>query len=395
MRPVLPALAATALVFAAGCNIVFGLDEVSQKAPAGSGGAGGSGGSGGGGGPAGGAGGGPAGGSGGAAGGACQDLSIPGNLLGNSSFEEDGVWQTMSGDTTIDYVADSECGFTCGARFGRISRQGETGVSNSLTIAQGITQKIELGGELRFRARYRHTTGSAYFTLIGNGYDFGGLLKGNIEGDHLAISEQLVIVDDPRRAAGQFSLFWTQNFDTEVGTSDLDCLAITYTPPPGDELLPNGWFENGATGWQAALGASLDAVNFNGLCGPFGGVLTVPASTNGDVLSTTVPGSWPAGTVFKLGGAAGPVSGEDTIPVPTVTLHLDYADDGQGPPSEEVQVTGTLPGHLTWYKATAMFTTTREVVSATVRLGVDTTSLDPPGAASVVADCFSLRAVTP
>jgi hypothetical protein len=358
-------LALATLAFLAGCNLVFGLDPVSEK------------------------------------GGLCPDSEPADSLIDNGSFEQDMGWNSPLGkNVELEYVPAESCDMACGDRMGRLTGSCKPGEQTTLVLSQNLAATVELGGVLRLDARYRFEADSApYFRFDGNGYGIGNpTIKGTPEGDHLVV-DFTAAVDDPRRTGDHVLFSFQQNIGNGEtmagGEADvlLDCISATYEPPPGDELLLDGWFESSMAGWEAQSDATLQPDTTHGKCGYGGGHVTIAAGVNAEVLRTTVTGPWEEGTTFTFGGAVGPPSFDPLELVPCgVVLHLEYTDDqlANTPDFAEIEVPATTMSEP-WKKATGTLLAARPVTAASLRLVADNSGSGSP--AELLADCFSLRAV--
>lgn len=357
------ALLTAAAALLAGCNDIFGLAPVSQK---------------GGDGP-------------------CPDPEVPGNLVVNGSFEDDSAWTpSITNDAgEVAFVQAESCDLACGDRIARLSGKAAHAEYLTLMLRQSVGVRVELGGTLRLGARYAYESEYApYFSLTANGWNIGPpQLKGTKEGDHYLIDDLELAIDDPRRAEEHVELDWVHGFEGEEAVSLLDCVSLAYEPPGGAELLSNGWFEGQTEGWTALGDAELSLVDLPGLCGPTGGLITLPAGTKADALGTSVTGSWPANTTFRFGGAAGSQKYDDPPIAPfSIVLRADYADDMDAGTEDfaEAEASSSTTSEP-WEMATGTLTATRPVTSVSIRLVPDTTA--PDSQLTLVADCFTVRAL--
>jgi hypothetical protein len=369
-------LALSAALLLAGCNAIFGLDAVTQRGSGGSDGVGGGGGSGG--------------------GQACPSFTVQDNLVQNPSFEKNSIWTPVGEGLSFDYAPADDCSFACGSQVGHLAFAAGQG-AGSVGLYQDVSRKIELGGTLSLSARYRYTASHApYFELIGNGYDVGvPFLKGMIDGEHLVIDKLEVPVLDPRRTGEGLRMGFFADYDAAGLDASVDCVALTYTPPPGAEVLLNGWFDGSTSAWNASNKATLTWDPQGGLCGSGTAHVAVPAGADSAQIRSVVKGAWPAGTTFRFGSAAKPLkdsNGDLAVLTFSSTLYLAYKDDGD-PTTDEI-INLQVPAETNseeWRRVLGELKATRPVTD--VGLWIGGSSMATPG--EFLADCASLRAVPP
>jgi hypothetical protein len=377
-------LALSAALLLAGCNAIFGLDAVTQRDPGGGGGSGGessssssSGGSTGSGGP-------------------CPSSTVADNLIQNPSFEKNSAWATQGEGVVFDYAPADDCSFACGSRVGHLAIPAGKGVS-SMSLYQDVSRKIELGGTLSLSARYRYTaTHSPYFEITANGYDVGvSFIHGMLDGEHFTIDALEVPVLDPRRTGTGLRTGLFADYDDAGLDANLDCVSLTYAPPPGAQVLLNGWFDGSASAWNAYNKATLKWDTQGGLCGSGTARVMVAANADSAQIRSVAKGSWPAGTTFRFGSAIKPLpdsNGNLAVLTFTGTLYLAYKDDGD-PATGEI-VNYQVPAEANseeWQRILGELTATRPVTDAGLWIGGSSTAT--PG--EFLADCASLRAVPP
>jgi hypothetical protein len=361
-----------ALLFG-GCNAIFGLDTVTQGAPV-SGSTSGGGGEGG--------------------GSMCPGAMVANNLIVNPSFEKNSAWQTAGQGLVFDYTPADDCTFACGARVGHLGFKPGMG-TGSVSLYQDVSRTFELGSTLVLSARYRYmATNSPYFGLAINGYDVGmPYIHGMNDGDHFTVDKVEVPVLDPRRTGGSLRASLLADYDDAGLDASVDCLALTYTPPPGQQVLQNGWFDGSAGTWFALNGASLTWDNQGGLCGSGAAHVAVAANqANAEIRSTTVNGPWPAGTTFHVGAAVKPLpdTGSNNLDF-FLQLYVAYDDSGD-PPSDVLSYAKTAGANSeAWFPLVGDVVTTRPVKGIGVWIGGASTAT----AGEFLADCASLRAILP
>jgi hypothetical protein len=360
---------ATALLLG-GCNAIFGLDAVAQREPVDGGGSGG--------------------------GKECPSVTVTDNLIANPSFEKNSAWTTEGEDVVFDYAPADDCSFACGSRVGHIAVKagGDTG---SVNLYQSVSRKIELGGTLALSARYRYAaTNSPYFALIVNGYHVGmPYIHGMNEGEHFAIDKVEVPVLDPRRTGEGVRAGLSADFDAAGLDASVDCVALTYTPPPGAQVLLNGWFDGSTSAWLGDNGATLKWDAEGGLCGSGAAHVMVPASSPNAEIRSAVEGTWPAKTTFRFGGAAKPLAdtnGNLAVLSFALSLHVEYQDDGNAQTSEIDDLEFPAESNSeAWQRMIGEFKTERPVTTVGIRIRGSSTVT--PG--EFLADCSSLRALPP
>ena len=369
-------LGLSAALLLAGCNAIFGLDAVTQR-DAGSGGSG-------------------SGGDSSSTGSACPSGTVADNLIQNPSFEKNSAWATAGEGVVFDYAPADDCSFACGSRVGHLAIPAGKG-NDSMSLFQDVSRKIELGGTLSLSARYRYTaTHSPYFEVTANGYDVGvSTIHGMIDGEHFTIDALEVPVLDPRRTGEGLRTGLFADYDDAGLDASLDCVSLTYTPPPGAQVLLNGWFDGSASAWNASNKATLKWDTQGGLCGSGTAHVAVPANADSAQIRSVVKGSWPAGTTFRFGSAAKPLkdsNGNPAVLTFSSTLYLAYKDDGDSSTDEIVNL--QVPAEANseeWQRVVGELTATRPVTDA--GLWISGTSTATPG--EFLADCASLRAVPP
>lgn len=332
----------------------------------------------------------------------CEEVAIANNLLQDPSFETSGSWATTFGgdlEATIklESVPAESCDVACGDLVGHLIGDivpemapdgGAGGVS--FTVSQSVSPKIELGGVFRLSAKYSFSgTDQFYLGLFSSSHYIGTpFIHGNQVGNHYVLDDFAIPVADPRRAGNSARL--EIHADTVLPDVEafIDCAGLTYDPPPGPEILPNGWFTLGSTGWTAINGASSQTSAVNGQCDAGVVEVTVPVGSSGAILQTDViAGSWPAGTKFRVGGAIGALSFADE-PVFDLRLRLLYADDSDPQTDDYVTViTNGINNSELWGYAIGTVTAERPVI------GLFTTVSVPAVVAETVyrADCFTVR----
>jgi hypothetical protein len=363
-------LAAASLLV--GCNAIFGLDEVALQDPVdGGGGSGG--------------------------GKSCPSATIEKNLLLNPSFEKSTDWTPAGQAAVFDYVPADDCSFACGSRVGHVAVKADGG-TGSIGLYQTVNKAIELGGTFALSARYRYTaTNAPYFTVNVNGYDVGTqFIYGMAEGEHLVIDKLEVPVLDPRRTGERVRVGLSADYDGAGLDASVDCLALTYTPPPGEQVLKNGWFDGSTGFWSGSNQATMTWEAAGGLCSSGVAHVKVPANADSaEIRATTVTGSWPAGTTFHFGGAVKPL--EDAGGILSVlnfsgTLFLVYKDDGDSTTSEiDNFAVPAMADSQEWKRISGEFVAVRPVTDVSFWIGGGSSSM--PG--EFLADCASVRAVLP
>jgi hypothetical protein len=174
-----------------------------------------------------------------------------------------------------------------------------------------------------------------------------------------------------------------------------DCFALTYAPPTGVELLPNGWFDGAVSDWSASNTSELTWESQNGYCGPSTGAahVKVPANAPKADIHGSVTGSWPAGTKFRFGGAVRPFDTTGNVTGFSLTLHLEYESDSLPVTDDFVDVVvpvDTTSDNELWKPAVGEVTATRTVIKAEMVQKADSAA---SVAQEYLADCFSLRAI--
>jgi hypothetical protein len=326
--------------------------------------------------------------------GVCPNDSVTDNLLSNPSFEDTSAWVVNGG--VIDYPLADDCSFACGSRFGHVSAK-MGGGNGSVDIIQALNRKVELGAAFTFNAHFRFTaTYAPYFGLIVNGYPAGGTyINGISDGKHLAIKDFEVQLNDPRRTGTGVQANMYAGYDDMGMDATFDCFALTYAPPKGVELLPNGWFDGAVSDWAASNTSVLTWDPQNGYCGPSTGAarVKVPANAPKADIRGSVTGSWPIGTKFRFGGAVRPLDTTGNVTGHSLTLHLDYESDNVPATDDFVDVVvpvDTTSDNELWKPAVGEVTATRTVIKATmVQKGDGASNVDQ----EYLADCFSLRAI--
>lgn len=379
------ALGLSAAGLLAGCNAIFGLDPVTQRDPVDGGSSGSGGGSGG------------NGGSGGSGGGkACPGGAVAGNLIANPSFEKNSAWSTAGEGAMFGSLPADECSFACGSRVGHLSVPAG-GDPGSVSVFQDVSTTIELGGTLTLDARYRYTaTNSPYFSLTANGYDIGvPYIHGVQDGEHLAITKFEVPVLDPRRTGEGLRAGLFADYDAAGLDATVDCVALTYTPPPGAQVLLNGWFAGSVSAWGADNAASVKWDASGGLCSSGVAHVTVPANAGNAEIRSTVYASWPKDTVFHFGAAVQPLpdgNGNLSILTFSLSLFVEYEDDGNPGTSDIVNfAVAAESDSQAWKRLAGEFKATQAVKAIGLWIGGGSSS--SPG--EFLADCASVRAVTP
>lgn len=354
----------TAASLLAGCNAIFGLDAVTQHDSVDGDSGGGEG---------------------------CPSATVANNLIINPSFEKNSAWTTAGQAAVFDYAPADDCSFACGSQVGHVAVKANGG-TGSIGLYQDVNRTIELGGTFALSARYRYTaTNSPYFGLTVNGYDVGSqFIYGMNEGEHFALDKLEVPVLDPRRTGPRVRASLLADYDEAGLEVSVDCLALTYTPPPGAQVLLNGWFNESASAWSPSNLAAMKWDAQGGLCGSGAAHVTVPVKADiAEIRSNTVTGNWPAGTTFRFGGAVKPL--KDTTGILSVldfssTLFLQY-EDGESVNSRVAAESDSQE----WQRVSGEFVATRPVT--TVSLWIGGGSLGTWG--EFLADCASLRAVPP
>ncbi len=328
--------------------------------------------------------------------GVCPNGTVKDNLLINPSFEDTSTWVVTG--SPLDYPLANDCSFACGNRVGHVSVN-EGGASGEVVVSQSLNRKVELGGAFTVSAHYLFTaTYAPYLGVIVNGYPAGGTyVHGINEGKFRSIDKVNVLLNDPRRSGVGVEYNLYAGYDDKGVDTTFDCFALTYAPPPGVELMPNGWFDGAVSAWTASSSAELTWDNLNGYCGATSGAarVKVPANAPDADLRGSVTGSWPAGTKFSFGGAVRPLDVNGNVSGFSLTLRLEYASDNLPGTDDFLDVkepVDTLKDSELWKPAVGEATATRPVVKATI--------VQKSGTASNVdqeylADCFSLRAITP
>ena len=394
------AVAAPALAAQLGCNAIFGLDEVSPLAAGGgtststttgSGAAGGGG--------AGGTGGGGAAGGGGSGGDtSCPDPTPSGNLVANGSFEVNAAWTLQGKNVALDYLSETDCAFACGDRVGHITGETAAGETSSINVYQTVSQTLELGGKLHLDAHYDFVAGGnePYFDVSSNGYPIGPqYIKGTNAGAHKVVDAFEIPIADPRRTGTSFLLTFSHPLEAaQQSDMRLDCVAMTYEPPDGTEVLSDGWLESGTSAWVGANNATLSWEALDGLCGHGAGKVLVPAGELNAEIRSAALGSWPSGTSFQFAGAVMPLpQGMPAVFNLELRLFLKYEDDQNGNTLdyEDVDVSFTATSEP-WRYAVGTKAVTRPVTDiALILVAANNTGAD----AELLADCFTVRAVTP
>ena len=372
-------LGLSAALLLAGCNAIFGLDEVTQRDPGSGGGSGGDGSS-----------------TGTGSDGPCPSGTVADNLIQNPSFEKNSTWATQGEGVVFDYTPADDCSFACGSRVGHLAVAAGKGTS-SLSLYQDVSRKIELGGTLSLSARYRYTaTHSPYFGITANGYDVGvPYLHGMLDGEHFTIDALEVPVLDPRRTGTGLRAGLFADYDEAGLDASLDCVSLTYTPPKGAQVLLNGWFDGSASAWSAYNKATLKWDTQGGLCGSGTARVVVAANADSAQIRSVAKGNWPAGTTFRFGSAVKPLpdsNGNLAVLTFSSSLYLAYENDGD-PATDEI-VNLQVPAEANseeWQRIIGELTATRPVTDA--GLWINGTSTATPG--EFLADCASLRAEPP
>jgi hypothetical protein len=324
--------------------------------------------------------------------GVCPSGSIKDNLLANPSFEDATTWVVTG--SPIDYPLASDCSFACGDRVGHIAVK-PGGAVGAVVVSQSLNRKIELGSSFTTNARYTYTaTYAPYFGVIVNGYPAGGTYVNGINNSkHYSIDNVAVQINDPRRTGVGVQYNMYAGYDDQGMESSFDCFGLTYVPPVGVELLPNGWFDATASEWTGTNSAALTWDNQNGNCGATNGAahMKVPAGAPDASLRGSVKGDWAAGTKFRFGGAVRPFDPSGTLSNFVLTLHLEYQDDGNNTTDDflDVPVLMDVASPELWKPAVGEVTATRPVIQADLVQKIGNAATDQ----DYLADCFSLRAI--
>jgi len=343
----------------AGCNAIFGLDAVEQRD------------------------------------GNCSSDVVKDNLLVNASFEENSAW-TTAGEVEFDYAPAEDCSFACGSQVGHLAVKAG-GAIGSIGLSQEVDHPIELGGKFTLSARYRYTAPTPpYFALNINGFTLGTRVKGTKDGQHFVINNVEVPVNDARRTGDRVQAGLFADYDAKGLDASVDCLALTYTPPPGLQVLQNIRFDTTASDWGTYNGATLKWDEQGGLCGSGAGHVAVPANEANAEIRSAVEGKWPAKTKFSFGGALKPIKDINGVLASlklSMTLFIEYEDD-KNPGTEEIASLAPALAELSdedWKRVSGEFTADRPV--AYVGLLIGGGSKGAPG--DFLADCVSLRAIPP
>lgn len=328
--------------------------------------------------------------------GVCPNGTVKDNLLINPSFEDGSAWVVTG--SPLDYPLANDCSFACGNRVGHVSVK-EGGASGEVVVSQSLNRKVELGGTFTVSAHYLFTaTYAPYLGVIVNAYPAGGTyVHGINEGKHRSIDQVNVLLNDPRRTGVGVEYNLYAGYDDKGVDTTFDCFALTYAPPTGVELMPNGWFDSAVSAWTTSSSAELTWDNQNGYCGATSGAarVKVPANAPDADFRGSVTGSWPAGTKFRFGGAVRPLDVNGNVSGFTLTLRLEYASDSLPGTDDFLDVevpVDTLKDSELWKPAVGEATATRPVVKATI---VQKSGTAINGDQQYLADCFSLRAITP
>jgi hypothetical protein len=200
---------------------------------------------------------------------------------------------------------------------------------------------------------------------------------------------------DPRRTGNSLRTGLFADYDEAGLDASVDCVALTYSPPPGAQVLLNGWFDGSASAWGAQNSAMLKWDTQGGLCGSGTAHVAVPSGAANAQIRSTVTGSWPAGTTFRFGGAVKPLpdsNGDPAVLTFSGTLFLQYKDD-KNPATDEIvnlEVAAESSSE-DWKRILGELTATRPVTEAGFWIGGASSAT--PG--EFLADCASLRAVPP
>jgi len=332
-------------------------------------------------------------GSGGNGSGICPNGTVKDNLLINPSFEDTSTWVVTG--SPIDYPMAADCSFACGNQVGHVAAK-EGGAIGTVVVSQSLNRKVELGSSFTVSARYIYTsTYAPYFGVIVNAYPAGGTYVNGInEGKHFSIDNVAVQINDPRRTGVGVQANLYAGYDDKGMDASFDCFALTYSPPAGVELLPNGWFDGAASDWAGSGNAVLTWENQNGTCGATNGAahVKVPANSPAASLHGSVKGNWPAGTKFRFGGAVRAFDVNGKLADVALALHLEYKDDNNNATDDflDVEVLADLASDELWKPASGEAVAARPVVQADlVQKGGKAEEQD------YLADCYSLRAITP
>lgn len=326
----------------------------------------------------------------------CPNNVVKDNLLSSASFEDTTAWVVTG--ASLDYPLANDCSFACGSRVGHAA-VAPGGATGAIIVSQSLNRKVELGGVFTVNAHYLYTaTYAPYFGVIVNGYPAGGTyVNGITDGKHFSINNVDVQINDPRRTGAGVQYNMYAGYDDKGVDTTFDCFALTYAPPPGVELLTNGWFNGAVSDWTASNSSVLTWDNQNGNCGDTNGAahVKVPASSPNAEIRGEIAGNWPVGTKFRFGGAVRPY--EDANGKVTefgLTLHLEYKSDNIPATDDflDVAVPVDTASDEIWKPAVGEATATRPVIKAAIiQKGANTDTVDQ----EYLADCYSLRAIVP
>jgi hypothetical protein len=326
----------------------------------------------------------------------CPDPVHAGNLLDDPSFEDglpDGYWRTYPEGQVFQTVpaTPDDCAFACGDRVARFQPVAPPDAQASVAFLQTVTGKqiVELGGTLEVSTHLRVAgKSSPYFAIAVNGYNVGGQIVGLPSNGAFVATDYPVHLTDPRRTGAWFDLWLHENLSPGAQEDiHVDCTSVRYVPPPGASLLGDGWFEGvGLAAWTTVGSWSTGG---GGRCGAATPIASDTAASVAVVagetarLTATKQGPFANLGALRFGGAWSTLAPLD------VTLRVTATATDQ---TTESAVAASLGSDGGWVAATGALSPTKEVASVALELEVT----NPTGeSASLLADCFSLRAAPP